>query len=106
MKINTYSSALSLGPIKANSYTYLFSIVTIDFITNLLESNRYNTLYIVVDHDLTKTIVLIPYIKIIDIIGTVRLYYNNVYWRFGLSNRIISDRGPQFLLQVFQEMNK
>ena len=94
MKVNTHSSVLSLGPIKADSYTYPFSIVIIDFITNLLESNGYNVLYIVVDHDLTKIIVLILYIKIIDIIGTVRLYYNNVYWRFRLSNKIISDRGP------------
>ena len=79
MKVNTHPLAPFFGPIKVDSYIYLFSIVTIDFITNLLESNRYNALYIVVDHDLTKTIVFILYIKIIDIIGTVKLYYNNVY---------------------------
>ena len=64
-----------------------------DFITDLPESNRYNTLYIVVDHNLTKIIVLISCTKTIDAIGTVRLYYDNIYWRFGLLNRIISDRG-------------
>ena len=67
-----------------------------DFITDLPESNEYNALYIVVDHDLTKAIVLILYTKIIDAIKTARLYHNNVYQRFGLPNRIISDRGPQF----------
>ena len=72
--------------------------VTIDFITNLPESNGYNALYIVVDYDLIKIIVFILYIKII---GITRLYYDNVYQRFGLLNRIILDKGPQFSSQVF-----
>ena len=106
MKVNTYPSVPPLTPIKANPHVYLFSTVTIDFITDLPESNRYNVLYIVVDYGLTKTIVLIPWIKTIDTIGTVRLYYDNIYQRFGLLNRIILDRGQQFLSQVFQEINK
>ena len=96
MKVNTYPSAPPFMPIKANPYVYLFSTVTMDFITDLLESNGYNALYVVVDHDLTKAIVLILYTKTIDAIETAKLYYNNVYRRFGLFNRIILDRGPQF----------
>ena len=65
-----------------------------DFITDLLELNGYNTLYIIVDYDLTKVTVLILCIKTIDTIKTVRLYYDNVYWRFGLPNRIILNREP------------
>ena len=45
MKVNTHLSAPPLAPIKADPYAYLFSTVTIDFITDLPESNRYNTLY-------------------------------------------------------------
>ena len=101
MKINIYLSASSLAPIKANPYVYLFLKVTIDFITDLLESNRYNTLYIVVDYDLIKVIVLILYIKTIDALNIVELYYNNIYWRFELVNKIISDQKLQFLSQVF-----
>ena len=81
-------------PIKANPHTYPFSTVTMDFITNLPESNRYNVLYIVVDYDLIKVIVLILCTKTIDVIRIVKLYYNNVYQRFRLLNRIILDRGP------------
>ena len=106
MKVNTYPSASPLVPIKADPHAYPFSTVTMDFITNLLESNEYNALYVVVDHDLTKAIVLIPCTKTVDAIGTARLYHDNVYRRFGLPNRIISDRGLQFSSQVFQEMNK
>ena len=92
--------------IKADPYVYLFSTVTIDFITDLLESNRYNVLYIVVDHDLIKAIIFILCTKIINTIKIAKLYHNNIYQRFELSNRIILDKEPQFSLQVFQEMNK
>ena len=91
--VNIHLSAPSLVSIKADSYAYPFLTVTIDFITDLLESNGYNALYIVVDHNLTKVIVFILDTKTIDTIGTVRLYHNNIYWRFGLPNRIILDKG-------------
>ena len=79
MKVNTHPSAPPLAPIKANPHAYPFSTVTIDFITDLLELNRYNVLYVVVNHNLIKIIVLILYIKTIDANGTARLYHNNVY---------------------------
>ena len=82
--------------IKADPYAYPFSIVTIDFITDLPELNEYNVLYVVVDYNLIKIIVLISYTKTINAIGTARLYYNNIYWKFGLPNRIISDKESQF----------
>ena len=50
-----------------------------DFIIDLPESNKYNTLYIVVNHNLIKAIVFILYIKTIDTINITKLYYNNVY---------------------------
>ena len=65
-----------------------------NFITDLPESNKYNTLYIVVNHNLTKVIAFILCTKTIDAIETARLYYNNIYRRFGLPNRIILDRRP------------
>ena len=98
MKVNTHPLAPPLAPIKADPYTYPFSTVIMDFITNLPESNRYNALYIVVNYDLIKVIVLILYTKIINTIDTAKLYHNNVYWRFGLLNRIILDKRSQFLL--------
>ena len=70
MKVNTHLLAPSLTLIKVNPHAYLFSTITMDFITDLPESNGYNALYIVVDHNLTKTIVLILCTKIIDVNGT------------------------------------
>ena len=79
MKVNIHPLALSLVPIKANPYVYSFLIVTIDFITNLPESNGYNALYVVVNYDLIKAIVLILYTKTIDMIETAQLYHDNIY---------------------------
>ena len=106
MKVNTHLLALLFTLIKADSHIYSFLIVTIDFIIDLLELNRYNALYVVVDYDLTKAIVLISCIKIINTIGIARFYHNNIYRRFEFPNRIILDRELQFSSQVFQEMNK
>ena len=94
MKVNTHLSTPPFAPIKANPHAYPFLTVTMDFITNLPESNGYNALYVAVDHDLKKVIVLIPCTKTIDAIGTAKLYHDNVYQRFRLPNRIILDRGP------------
>ena len=79
MKINTHLSTPSHISIKADPHAYLFLTVTIDFITDLSESNRYNILYIVIDYDLTKAIVFILYTKTINTIEITRLYYDNIY---------------------------
>ena len=82
MKVNTHPSAPPLAPIKADPHAYPFSTVTMDFITDLPESNGYNTLYVVVDHDLTKAIVLIPCTKTIDAIGTASVMKLSVFSPF------------------------
>ncbi|KAI5116065.1 hypothetical protein M0805_001230 [Coniferiporia weirii] len=75
-----------------------------DFITDLPLSNHYDSIMVVVDHDSSKGIVLIPCTKTLDALGTAKLYHDNVYKRFGLPKHIISDRGPQFASQVFQTL--
>ncbi|KAI5117173.1 hypothetical protein M0805_005598 [Coniferiporia weirii] len=75
-----------------------------DFITDLPLSNNYDSIMVVIDHDSSKGIVLIPCTKTLDAIGTAKLYHDNVYKHFGLPRRIISDRGPQFTSQVFQTL--
>ncbi|KAI5115564.1 hypothetical protein M0805_002929 [Coniferiporia weirii] len=75
-----------------------------DFITDLPLSNHYDSIMVVIDHDSSKGIVLIPCTKTLDALGMTKLYHDNVYKRFGLPKRIISDRGPQFASQVFQTL--
>lgn len=106
MKINTHPTVPPYLPIAALPDALPFATVNMDFITDLPLSQEHDTLLVVVDHDLTKAIVLIPCDKTVDALTTAQLYFDNVYRRFGLPNRIISDRGPQFASRTFQELCK
>ena len=102
MKINTHPTAPPLNPIPADPNALPFQSVSMDFITDLPESSTYDSIMVIVDHDVSKGIILIPCRKTIDAFETAKLYLDQVYRRFGLPNSIISDRGPQFASRVFQ----
>ena len=104
-KVNTHPTSPPLQPIPAAPDARPFSTLTMDFITDLPESEGFDSLLVVVDHDVTKGIVLTPCNKTIDVVVTADLLHRNVYRRYGLPDRIISDRGPQFAAKVFQEWN-
>lgn len=104
MKVNTHPTAPPIQPIQPRPNTQPFQTVTMDFITALPTSNTFDSLMVIVDHDVTKAIVLIPCTKTIDALGTAKLYHNHVFQRFGLPKTIISDRGPQFASKVFQDL--
>ena len=59
---------------------------------------------VVVDHDLTKGIILIPCIEEVDAIETAKLYHGYVYRRFSLLDVFLSNRGPQFNSKVLKEL--
>ena len=104
MKINTHPTKPPLNPIAADPNSLPFQAVSMDFITDLPESQGHDSIMVVVDHDASKGIILIPCNKTIDAITTAKLYHQHVYRRFGLPNSIISDRGPQFASMVFQTL--
>jgi transposase InsO family protein len=77
-----------------------------DMITDLPEVDGKNSLLVVVDQGLTKGVILLSCSKTITAEGTATLLLDNLYKRFGLPNKIISDRGPQFAAQSFRELLK
>jgi hypothetical protein len=60
----------------------------------------------VVDQGLTKGVILIPCNKTLTSEQTAKLLLENLYKRFGLPDKIISDRGPQFASKAFIELLK
>jgi len=54
----------------------------------------------------SKAIVITPCRKDITAEEMATLFLNNIWKRFGLPDRIISDRGPQFASQVTKEIWK
>src|ERR1700749_1278773 len=75
--------------------------ITTDFITDLPPSNGYDSINVVVDR-FSKAIVLTPCHKTITADQTAVLLIENVWRRYGLWEKIISDRGPKFAYKVFQ----
>jgi len=77
-KVNTHPSTPPLMLIKSTS-TWPFAMLMMDFITDLPESKGYNFLLVVVDHGLSKGIVLISCTKTIDAVQIVNTLLNNIY---------------------------
>jgi transposase InsO family protein len=77
-----------------------------DLITNLPISSGYDSILVVVDQGLTKGVILLPCTKTITTEGIAKLLLENLYKRFGLPDKIISDQGPQFASKAFIKLLK
>jgi len=66
-----------------------------------------DSIMVIVDHGLSKGVVLVPTTKIgLTAERTAQLFLDNVYARFGLPDTMLSDRGPQFDSEFWQELCK
>ena len=103
MKINTHPTVPPIQPIKAKTDAQPFSTVTLDFITDLPQSDSFDSLLVAVDHDVTKAIILMPCNKTINAMETAELYLNQVFRRFGLPKTVRTGSLPcrsSFLFQT------
>ena len=82
-----------------------FGTITMDFVTDLPESNGYDSLHVVTDR-FTKTAIITPCRKSIDSDETAKLLLDHTWRRYGLPDKIISDRGTQFASKVAQALLK
>ena len=106
-KVNTRLTKPSLYPIPSSS-TRLFGAIGMNFMTDLPTSEEgCNSIMVVVDHGLTKGMVLVLTTKLsLTAERTAQLYLDNVYSRFGLADSNLTDRGPQFDSEFWQELCK
>ena len=77
-----------------------------DFITDLPPINNFDSILVVVDQGISKGVIIIPCNKTVTAEETGKLLLENLYKRFGLPDKIISDRGPQFASKAFIELLK
>ena len=104
-KVNTHPSRPPLLPIPSSS-SRPFQQISCDLITDLPLSSGFDTLLVVVDHGLTKGVILCPTKKTIDTAGVAALFFSKVFQRFGLYDKIISDRGSQFASAFAKELGR
>jgi transposase InsO family protein len=76
-----------------------------DLITDLPPVDDCDSILIVVDRGNTKGAILIPTAKTLTQ-GAGQLLLDNLYKRFGLPDKMLSDWGPQFAAKAFRELLK
>ena len=89
-----------------STMTCLFQQVSCDLITDLSSSSGFDSILVVVDHGLTKRVIFSPTTKTASALNIAKIFYNRVYSRFGLYDKVISDRGPQFASLFAKELGK
>ena len=82
-----------------------WTVVSLDFIEGITQSNRYNTILVVVDK-FTKYGHFIPLAHPYTALQVAQLYLANIYKLHGLPQTIISDRDRIFTSKVWQELFK
>jgi transposase InsO family protein len=75
-----------------------------DLITDLPPTEGSDSILVVVDQGLSKGVILCPTTKTVTMDGIGNLLHENLYKRFGLPDKMISDRGPQFAAKAFRAM--
>ena len=104
-KTNTHPTIPFLTPIKS-SCTCPFQQISCDLIMDLPPSSSFDALLVMVDHGLTKGVILCPTKKSITTKGIASLFFHKVFLCFGLFNKVISDHGPQFASTFTQKLGK
>ena len=105
-KVNLRPTKVPLQPIYPKPEAMLFDTVAIDFITKLPESQGYDSILTITNHDCTKAAIFIPCNEEINAEGTAALYIKHVFIHFGLPSKIISDRDPRFASKFTRELCK
>jgi hypothetical protein len=72
-----------------------------DLITDLPISKGFDSILVVVDQGLSKGVILSPTNKTVTAEGIGQLLEENLFKQFGLPDKFISDRGPQFAAKAF-----
>ena len=90
-KIDRNPSHPSFMPIKGPTTTRPFANCSMDMITDLPPVKGYDSILVVVDHGLSKGVIIVPCSKTLTEEGAAEILMENLYRRFGLPDSIISD---------------
>ena len=95
-----------LNPIARPMTSRPFAQISMDFITDLPPSHDFDSILLIIDHGMSKGIILVSCNKTATASDTAQMLIDNLYQRFSLPNKAISDRGPQFASKAFKELLK
>ena len=104
-KTNTHPTIPPISPISSNK-TLPFKQISYDLITGLPESNGFDALLVVVNHRLSKGVILCLTKSKMTAEGVPSIIFQKLFMYFGLFNKVISDRGPQFSAKFTLELSR
>src|SRR5882672_1534515 len=103
-KTNTRPNKPPIFPITPERDALPFQTIAVDWITKLPQSDGYDSIMMVTDHNCTKAMIFIPCKETMGTEEMVELYTRNVIVHYGLPNKIISNRDPRLTADLFKEL--
>ena len=103
-KVNTHPQKAPLSPITPTAGALPFQTIAMDFIVKLPELAGFDSILTITDHDCTKMLIAIPCRETIMAEGVAELFLQQIFPRFGLPSKIISDRDPRFVSKFMKEL--
>ena len=76
---------------------------SVDFIVELLEYNGKDAIMVVVN-SVTKQSHFVSTVTTLSAAGTAQLYLHHIWKHHGLPKKVVSDRGPQFVVEFMKEL--
>ena len=83
-----------------------FGTIALDFITKLPKCKDHDTILTITDHDCSKVTLFFPCSETITAEDVATLYAKNVFPHYGIPQKVISDRDPQFTGQFTTDLCK
>ena len=100
-KINQSPLNPAYQAIEGAKTTRPFAHCSMDLTTNLPPVDGYDSILVVVDQGLSKGVILCPCAKTLTWEGAAIFLQDNLFKRFGLPDKMISDRDPQICCTCF-----
>jgi len=95
-KIITYPKCTPLYHFDTHMEEGPFQYVSMDLITDLSISNKYDAILTIIDQGCSKAAKFLPCRKIIDGQGVAKLYFRHIFPLFNIPKQVISDCNPRF----------
>ena len=77
--------------------------ISVDFIVKLPESEGKDAVMVVVD-SVTKCSHFVDMVTTLSAAGMARLYVQHIWKHHSLQKKVVSDRGPQFVVEFMKEL--
>ena len=103
-KVNTHPKKAPLSPIIPKQEALPFQTIAMDFIVKLPESEGFDLILTITDHNCTKMLIMIPCRETINAEGVAELFLRQIFPRFRLPSKIISDQDPRFISKFMKEL--